>query len=246
MTSFSQRYHNYQYAPGIATYGIDGKPGEQGLPGNSIFFTNYCLSELARAKQFAQKIADNKLPLDSEDTVLERDYRTDDLFIDPKGEVYKIIDIDTLLTQVASSGDPEGCLQKVGIIPVASSISDYVTKSGGSAQINNNYNGLDIYRYVDVIDFSEHPLLVNKGVIIPNFYNEIVSKKDTDKLIILKNISVYDAEISESELLWKYSPMTGCICDNNSDISIIINIPVDGCWIEIKNNDEVKFRNPDF
>ena len=42
----SQRFHNDTYAPGIATYGNDGKTGEKGLPGTSMFFTNYFLKTL--------------------------------------------------------------------------------------------------------------------------------------------------------------------------------------------------------
>ena len=41
----SQRFHNDTYAPGIATYGIQGKDGEQGTPGTSLFFSEYSLPD---------------------------------------------------------------------------------------------------------------------------------------------------------------------------------------------------------
>ena len=50
----SQRFHNDTYAPGIATYGIQGKDGEQGTPGSSLFFSEYTLP--GEFTGFAQKI----------------------------------------------------------------------------------------------------------------------------------------------------------------------------------------------
>ena len=64
----SQRFHNETYAPGIATYGINGKTGEQGLPGTSMFFTDYSLP--GELLQFAQKITSRKLPIKTEITKL--------------------------------------------------------------------------------------------------------------------------------------------------------------------------------
>ena len=37
----SQKFNNYDYAPGIATYGIDGKTGDTGYDGNIIYYTDY-------------------------------------------------------------------------------------------------------------------------------------------------------------------------------------------------------------
>ena len=36
----SQKFNNYNYAPGIATYGVDGKTGITGNDGNNIYFTD--------------------------------------------------------------------------------------------------------------------------------------------------------------------------------------------------------------
>jgi hypothetical protein len=37
----SKKIYNNEYAPGIATYGINGKQGESGENGNSIFYTSF-------------------------------------------------------------------------------------------------------------------------------------------------------------------------------------------------------------
>ena len=42
----SERLHNDTYAPGIPTYGIKGKTGDQGEPGVSLFFTDYTIDEI--------------------------------------------------------------------------------------------------------------------------------------------------------------------------------------------------------
>lgn len=90
----SQRFHNDTYAPGIATYGIDGKTGEQGLPGTSMFFTDYSLP--GELTDFAQKITSRKLPIKTEETILYRRFVNGDLFVIPDGNIYKLIDIDKL------------------------------------------------------------------------------------------------------------------------------------------------------
>lgn len=90
----SQRFHNDTYAPGIATYGINGKTGEQGLPGTSMFFTDYSLP--GDLSQFAQKITSRKLPIKTEETILQRRFVNGDLFVIPDGNIYKLIDIDKL------------------------------------------------------------------------------------------------------------------------------------------------------
>jgi hypothetical protein len=35
----SQKTNNYQFAPGISLYGVDGKDGKSGLSGTSIFIS---------------------------------------------------------------------------------------------------------------------------------------------------------------------------------------------------------------
>lgn len=94
----SQRFHNDTYAPGIATYGITGKTGEQGTSGVSMFFTTYLISDDTQFKTFAQKITSRMLPTDIEDIVLDRLYMNGDAFVTPNGEVYLLTDIDTLST----------------------------------------------------------------------------------------------------------------------------------------------------
>lgn len=96
----SQRFHNDTYAPGIATYGKDGKPGEQGQPGASMFFTDYSLPD--DFISFANMITSRKLPIKTEDTILDRMYVNGDTFVTPVGQVFQLTDINNLCISSAN------------------------------------------------------------------------------------------------------------------------------------------------
>lgn len=90
----SQRLHNNTYAPGIATYGIDGKTGDTGLPGTSMFFTDYDLT--TEFNNFTQKITSRMLPLKIKEIVLDRKYVNGDCFVTKNGMIWKLSDINEL------------------------------------------------------------------------------------------------------------------------------------------------------
>ena len=92
----SQRFHNNTYAPGIATYGIDGKTGDVGLPGTSMFFTDFNLTDNNDFKSFASKITSRLLPLKYKEILLDRKYINGDYFITRNGEIYMLKNINEL------------------------------------------------------------------------------------------------------------------------------------------------------
>ena len=94
----SQRFHNDTYAPGIATYGIQGKDGEQGTPGTSLFFSEYSLP--GEYLDFARKITSRMLPVKNEQIQLKRKFVNGDQFVDPTGKVYLLIDINQLIRDI--------------------------------------------------------------------------------------------------------------------------------------------------
>lgn len=111
----SQRTHNTTYAPGIATYGIDGQPGMQGEPGTSMFFSAYDFTS-KEFPEFAQKIVARKLPIKLEDIQLKRIYVNGDVFVSMKGDVYMLKDINKLSIDVknGSIGDASSYMSYVG------------------------------------------------------------------------------------------------------------------------------------
>ena len=94
----SQRFHNDTYAPGIATYGIQGKDGEQGTPGTSLFFSEYLLPD--EYLEFVRKITSRMLPVKNEQIQLKRKFVNGDQFVDPRGKVYLLMDINQLIRDI--------------------------------------------------------------------------------------------------------------------------------------------------
>ena len=94
----SQRFHNDTYAPGIATYGIQGKDGEQGTPGTSLFFSEYSLP--GEYREFGSKITSRMLPVKNKEIQLKRKYVNGDQFVDPSGQVYLLMDINQLIRDI--------------------------------------------------------------------------------------------------------------------------------------------------
>ena len=94
----SQRFHNDTYAPGIATYGIQGKDGEQGTPGTSLFFSEYSLPD--EYLEFVRKITSRMLPVKNQQIQLKRKFVNGDQFADPDGKVYLLMDINQLIRDI--------------------------------------------------------------------------------------------------------------------------------------------------
>ena len=99
----SQRFHNDTYAPGIATYGIQGKDGEQGTPGTSLFFSEYSLP--GEYPDFIKKITSRMLPVKNEQIQLKRKFVNGDQFVDPDGKVYLLMDINQLIRDINNGTD---------------------------------------------------------------------------------------------------------------------------------------------
>ena len=115
----SQRFHNDTYAPGIATYGIQGKDGEQGTPGTSLFFSEYSLSgepdNSSEYREFASKITSRMLPVKHKEIQLKRKYVNGDQFVDPSGQVYRLKDINQLIIDINNGTNLEqGILEYIG------------------------------------------------------------------------------------------------------------------------------------
>ena len=115
----SQRFHNDTYAPGIATYGIQGKDGEQGTPGTSLFFSEYSLSgepdNSSEYREFASKITSRMLPVKHKEIQLKRKFVNGDQFVDPSGQVYLLKDINQLIIDINNGTNLEqGILEYIG------------------------------------------------------------------------------------------------------------------------------------
>ena len=157
----SQRLHNNTYAPGIATYGIDGKTGDMGLPGTSMFFTDFDLTKPEEFKEFANKITSRMLPIKIQEIVLDRKYVNGDNFVTMKGDVYLLLDINKLsldsMNNNLSQNEIINYFTKIGNFS-KKDISDIFSQNDNNIQTNK----LTLTDSLDITNDSEALLSINK------------------------------------------------------------------------------------
>lgn len=97
MASVTKKFNNFEYAPGISSYGVNGKDGVSGESGTSLFVCRYDVSDENGVKMFGQAIVNNLDTSKNENIKLARSYKNGDTFLmQNNGQLYSIRDIDSL------------------------------------------------------------------------------------------------------------------------------------------------------
>lgn len=144
ITATSPKINNYTYAPGIATYGYEGMKGATGEPGNAIFMTTYNIIDGEELEDFKIAIRNRKLPV-KDGAVIPRDYQNGDLFFDTEGNIFRITDIDRMLSYPITSKNYKLYFMLVGKIKFTNSADRIFSKTAsGKISLNADYSGLDI------------------------------------------------------------------------------------------------------
>ena len=138
----SKKIYNDEYAPGIATYGINGKTGEQGANGNSIFYTSFDIYNNTgnSMEMFIQKIRNKMLPVHNSNIILDREYQKGDYFFDNNGNIYRLDNIDEIINPTSDNASSiwTSYLTLCGKMNT-SSTDAYISKaSNGRLNINND------------------------------------------------------------------------------------------------------------
>ena len=176
----SQRFHNDTYAPGIATYGIQGKDGEQGTPGTSLFFSEYSLP--GEYLDFARKITSRMLPVKNQQIQLKRKFVNGDQFVDPDGKVYLLMDINQLIRDINNGTNQTGSNEKLKYIGKFNS-----TDSSNIFSDTNNSGTLRAHKFI-ISDDSK--TTTGSGLLTVSHIN-----KDTDNDINFINLeSLYSGQ----------------------------------------------------
>ena len=176
----SQRFHNDTYAPGIATYGIQGKDGEQGTPGTSLFFSEYSLP--GEYIDFVRKITSRMLPVKNEQIQLKRKFVNGDQFVDPDGKVYLLMDINQLIRDINNGTDQPWTNEKL----------KYIGKfnSTNNSDIFNDTNNSGTLRAHKFIISDDSKTATGSGLLTVSHTN-----KDTDNDINFINLeSLYSGQ----------------------------------------------------
>ena len=153
MDNFDIRQINNNYAPGIATYGIDGRTGIKGDNGTSVYFTSYNLeygsSNENEQNELLVKINQSKVLSKYVDKPNGRDYEVGDIIIDGGGYIYSLYKINGSFA-----------LKYVSVIKNEDS-SSFFKKVNDRVMINKE--GLDVVSgsvNVDLIPDSDYPFRV--------------------------------------------------------------------------------------
>ena len=93
---------NCEYAPGIATYGIDGRDGVDGVYGTTMFVSVYNINDNDDAIKFGTAILRSHIMTDRSEKKILRDYINGDSFLFQDGSIWMLDDVDGLKNAVAT------------------------------------------------------------------------------------------------------------------------------------------------
>ena len=142
----TQKINNNEYAPGIATYGINGQKGDQGQSGTSVFFTNYDVQLSDDFLSFVGRIQSNMLPLKNKSEKLERKYIEGDYFFDLLGNFYQLQNIDSLLS-LSEDQIQQSYFHNYLVLKGRTNTNTnefFVKNMKGRLMMNSSCNGVDI------------------------------------------------------------------------------------------------------
>ncbi len=234
----SQRIHNDTYAPGIATYGIPGKPGEQGLPGASMFFTDFDVTKPNDLKSFAAKITSRMLPLKNEEIVLDRKYINNDTFVTTNGNIYLLFDINTLSLDCNNGTDTAnlqynkyfkqiGKFSNTNIFPAGQSgqitakkllIGDDVNSNSLLTINKSNANNQQI-NFIDLKGFFGSAADINLNIVYDNTLKGFVFKSKYP-IVFDSNVFVNSNSATQPTQINQYSP----VLTNNKSITKFVGL----------------------
>ena len=147
-TIISEKYHNYDYAPGIPTYGIDGKKKKSGMNGISLFVCQHDITNDDGLEKFGKAILQN-LDMSLGGAVkINRDYIDGDSFLFTNCEIWKIKDIVELkkiaaINQLTTDNFSQ-YLERVGRINMTTTTDGIITNGDRLLLDNTRYKGFVI------------------------------------------------------------------------------------------------------
>ena len=151
----SQKYNNYQYAPGIALYGIDGKAGISGTNGTSLFICVYDINNDEDRGKFGNAIRHGNTMNMEEPKSIGRNYTVGDSFLFPDGKIYSIKkgeddNVTQYLNILISAGDNltpdefDECMEFVGRIAIENQNDRFRKESNRLVLDTDSYKGFVI------------------------------------------------------------------------------------------------------
>ncbi len=216
----SQKFNNYNYAPGIATYGVDGKTGIAGNDGNNIYFTDCDLindNQNNNLNALAELLRGNYLPVKGSTTKITRSYKNDDLFFDQNGIIYKLKNIDSLLG--TGSKDIYGKYFSIaGKITIAD-YAGYFNKENNRLILNSS-----VFGGFDIITSSDLSSNIDQNAVV-NIISNNIDENDNIELVKMQSIDNVDIEDGNLDVYYKTTD-NAYYLDSNMPIVINSNVKI--------------------
>lgn len=211
---YTNKLKNHKYSPGIATYGLRGPAGKDGLHGNGFFICAYNLSNTeSETRTIAiNKLNNNEYLSDNVNEKITRKYLANDLIIDITGSIYSVVEVQNeqgMIERLSFSEEPIGNIELIN----EAGLNARIFNTGVFKRIVNNADieGLDIVTDTELLKSDE--------------YNDINSRKypirifNSDKDIIM---SLSELNIRMGYFLLLISLYSS---DFNSSVSVTISKP---------------------
>lgn len=215
----SQKFNNYNYAPGIATYGIDGKTGASGLDGNNIYFTDFNIKQNDELRALTDQIVQSYMPIKGSTVKNTRQYQNGDLFFDQHGIIYKLNDIDTLIEEKEHIQSWITYFSIAGQIGIADTSDNFLTKNGRLVLNSSDYTGFDIFSGT-----TYNPTYIDSTAVV-NIVSNVVDENDNIEMVKMQSIDDVDIEDGKLKVYYK-TTNNAYYLDSNSPIVINADIKV--------------------
>lgn len=224
----SQKTNNYQFAPGISLYGVDGKDGKSGLSGTSIFISQFDIDDTSDLQTFASYIRQGRSTALGSAEYIGRSYMTGDSFLFPNGYIYKIRDISTLIQagDTISTDNFDKFFEFVGRITVNNEENGFVDSNDRLVLDTTNYKGF-------IINVSELPDTDLSEIESPmTVISDKISNDENIKFIDLKSIQSGQADV---QFRIQYDTNNKCFMIE-SDNPILVNADLEVAYSDTNSS----------
>lgn len=214
-TFYSNLNENYMYAPGIATYGISGKPGENGKDGNAVYYSNIPFTEIYITDILSRLTNNELMTLANVHEKNIKGYIKGDIFISADGYFWElIIDIANIPETTLYSNSISNIFKKIGKIDLSvltelnnTQDSMFAISESGLHIYNAKGNGLILFgNYLGSNDEITQRGLVNSDSVL-NIINSVSSDSYMSDLLTLTSVNQSGSIFLKNSLNVYYSDL---------------------------------------
>lgn len=206
----TSKIQNYQYMPGISSYGVDGKQGETGQSGNCIFYSNILFDSSDSStylNEIITQINNQYVLLRNSTTHINRKYQNGDYIILANGNLYELKNVESI-SDISNNTYKDFFTLKGHIVnDIDSSANISFSKNRGSLILTNG------------IDIGEGTEDINNEVLL-----NIIANEDVNGIVKFVNL-VTKYDIENNAYLHIYYDINKAAILMDSNYPIVVNSP---------------------